>query len=75
MILGAKRRVFPLLLALSVSFSLWAQSGPQIVQLTSAQLWPRLEFNITNVPAATNPFDPAAIALDATFTLPSGRSG
>jgi hypothetical protein len=52
----------------------WAQTGPQIVRLTTAQLWQRLEFSITNVPMATNPFDPDNIALDATFTLPSGRT-
>ncbi len=47
---------------------------PQIIQLNPAQLWQRLEFQITNVPAATNPFDPSVIALDATFTLPSGTN-
>lgn len=51
-----------------------AQAVPQFIQLTSAQLWQRLEFSITNVPAATNPFDPAVIRLDATFTLPSGKT-
>jgi hypothetical protein len=51
-----------------------AQSAPQITQLLPAQLWQRLEFSVTNVPAATNPFDPNVIALDATFTLPSGRA-
>jgi hypothetical protein len=51
-----------------------AQPAPQFIQLTSAQLWQRLEFSITNVPAATNPFDPAVIQLDATFTLPSART-
>ena len=51
-----------------------AQSAPQFIPLTSAQLWQRLEFSITNVPAATNPFDPAEIRLDATFTLPSGKT-
>lgn len=51
-----------------------AQSVPGLVQLNSAQLWQRLEFQITNVPAATNPFDPDLIRLDATFNLPSGRS-
>ena len=39
-----------------------------------AQLWQRLEFQITNVPTASNPFDPSIMALDATFTLPSGRT-
>jgi len=47
---------------------------PQIVQLNSAQYWQRLEFQITNVPAASNPFDPDVIRLDATFTLPSGST-
>jgi hypothetical protein len=51
-----------------------AQSAPQIIQLTAGQLWQRLEFRITNVPAATNPFDPDIIRLDAAFTLPSGKT-
>ena len=33
-----------------------------------------MEFCITNVPTVTNPFDPDQIRLDATFTLPSGRT-
>ena len=49
-----------------------AQPAPQIVQLNTAQLWQRVEFLITNVPAAANPFDPELIRLDAAFTLPSG---
>jgi hypothetical protein len=47
---------------------------PQIVQLTPAQLWQRLEFQLANMPPAANPFDPAQIRLDATFTLPSTRT-
>lgn len=58
---------------LLVPFISTAQTSPQIVQLNSAQLWQRLEFSITNVPAASNPFDPDIIRLDARFTLPSGR--
>jgi hypothetical protein len=45
-----------------------------IVQLNPAQLWRRLEFQVTNVPPAGNPFDPDSLRLDATFTLPSGRT-
>ncbi len=44
------------------------------MQLGSAQLWQRLEFSITNVPTAANPFDPESIRLDATFTGPSGKA-
>lgn len=51
-----------------------AQPAPRFIRLTSAQLWQKLEFCITNVPAATNPFDPDVIRLDATFTLPSGKT-
>jgi hypothetical protein len=50
---------------------LLAQS-PQIVQLNTAQLWRRVEFQVNNVPSATNRFDPDVIRLDATFTSPSG---
>src|ERR1700690_2740911 len=59
-------------LAFAVAFQ--AQSAPQIIQLNSAQMWQRLEFSVTNVPAASNPFDPDVIRLDATFTLPSGKT-
>ncbi len=61
-------------LAWGLCVSGWAQSGPQITQLNGAQLWQRVEFSVTNVPAATNPFDPDRIRLDAQFTLPSGRT-
>ena len=47
---------------------------PQIIQLNSAQLWQRLDFQITNVPSVSNPFDPDSIRLDAAFTLPSGKT-
>jgi len=47
--------------------------APQIVQLNTAQLWRRVEFQVNNVPATTNRFDPDLIRLDATFTAPSGR--
>ncbi|HEY4952886.1 MAG TPA: DUF5060 domain-containing protein [Verrucomicrobiae bacterium] len=53
--------------------ALQAQVTPRMVQINSAQLWQRLEFGITNVPATSNPFDPDRIRLDATFTLPSGK--
>ncbi len=59
---------------LAILFASEAQSAPQIIHLTSAQLWQRLEFSITNVPTASNPFDPDVIRLDATFTLPSGKT-
>jgi hypothetical protein len=51
-----------------------AQSPPQIIQLNAGQLWQRVEFRLTNVPAASNPFDPDIIRLDAAFTLPSGKT-
>ena len=51
-----------------------AQSALQIVQATPAQSWQRLEFNLTNVPASSNPFDPDVIRLDATFILPSSKT-
>jgi hypothetical protein len=49
-----------------------AQAAPQIVQVNAAQLWQRLEFRVTNVPTAPNPFDPDIIRVDAAITLPSG---
>src|SRR5262245_27136744 len=60
------------LTALGYANGLLAQS-PQIVQLNPAQPWRRAEFQVNNVPAASNRFDPDVIRLDATFTFPSGR--
>ena len=54
--------------------SLSSQAQPGITQVTQPKLWQRLEFSITNVPAATNPFDPDIVSVDGRFTLPSGRS-
>ena len=51
-----------------------AQSTPQIIQLNDGQLWQRVEFRITNVPAVSNPFDPDIIRVDAAFALPSGKT-
>lgn len=67
------KAVVGLLLVFWFEFNLLAQSPPRFVQLSSARLWQRLEFCITNIPAAANPFDPDQIRLDATFTLPSGK--
>jgi hypothetical protein len=50
-----------------------AQPAPQLLQLNPAQLWQRLEFAVTNIPASSNPFDSDLIRLDAVVTLPSGR--
>lgn len=47
---------------------------PAIIQLTPAQGWQRVEFQITNVPVTSNPFDPDVIRLDGTFTFPSGAT-
>jgi hypothetical protein len=68
------KAVFALLLAWLCEFASAAQPAPRFIQLAPAQLWQRVEFCITNVPAATNPFDPDQIQLDATFTLPSGKT-
>src|SRR5215216_897582 len=68
---GVNPRCVLVACALFAGVSLRAQS-PQIVQLTAAQLWRRVEFQVNNVPSATNRFDPDVIRLDATFTAPSG---
>src|SRR5436190_11330187 len=46
----------------------------QIVQLNSAQPWRRVQFQVNNVPASSNRFDPNLIRLDATFIAPSGQT-
>src|SRR5580692_2164421 len=51
-----------------------AQTVPQINQITTPQLWKRLEFSINYGPFSVNPFDPDKIRLDATITLPSGHT-
>src|SRR5688572_22490851 len=48
--------------------------GLRAVPLNEARLWQRVEFRVEGVPAAENPFDPDRLALDATFTAPSGRT-
>ena len=45
-----------------------------IVPLGSGGVWARSEFQIDGVPAVTRPFDPEVVALDAVFTLPSGKT-
>src|ERR1043166_9123004 len=61
-------------IGLLVAAAARAQMTPQIVLLSSPQLWQRFELRITNVPAATNPFDPSLISLDLAFSLPSGKT-
>src|SRR5581483_11362688 len=73
MFVSSKWRGLATLFASVLSLLARAQTSPQIQQLTSAQLWQRLEFRISSVPAASNPFDPDRIRVDGTFTLPSGR--
>ena len=48
-----------------------AQPAPQIVLQNTPQLWQRAEFKVLNVPAATNPFAPESITVDAVFRSPS----
>jgi Domain of unknown function (DUF5060)/Cellulase (glycosyl hydrolase family 5) len=45
-----------------------------ITQLNAASTWQRVEFQLNNVPAAANPFDPTQIRVDAIFTAPSGST-
>ena len=59
-------------LAMAMPLCPSAEAQPVLVPLSGPQLGQRLEFSITNVPAASNPFDPDVIRLDATFVLPSG---
>ncbi|HWH68820.1 MAG TPA: DUF5060 domain-containing protein, partial [Candidatus Sulfotelmatobacter sp.] len=67
---------FRLLLALvaGFAFAASAQTGFQVVPLTSAQPWQRMEFRITGVPTTTNPFDPDVIRVEGLFVLPSGQT-
>jgi hypothetical protein len=62
------------LIFLSLAAGLSAQTQPQIIPLDVPQFWHRTEFRIVNVPAATNPFDPDSIRVDAVFTLASART-
>lgn len=51
-----------------------ALSALEVIPLNSPSPWRRLEFRIAGVPAAANPFDPASIRVEGTFTLPSGQT-
>ncbi|HLH56126.1 MAG TPA: DUF5060 domain-containing protein [Verrucomicrobiae bacterium] len=62
------------LLACLFSISASSQTTPVLHQLSPAGLWQTLEFRIDNLPAVSNPFDPAVIKVDAGFVLPSGRT-
>jgi len=68
------RRLLLTAVAVQVVVMASGQTAPQIIQLNPAQLWQRVEFRLANIPAVTNPFDPDLLRLDATFTLPSGRT-
>lgn len=56
---------------LAAAQSLPAQSL-DLLPLGTAKAWTRSEFRLAKVPEASNPFDPEAIRVDATFTSPSG---
>jgi hypothetical protein len=71
--IAAQRRAFVAVLVFMLTRAL-AQSVPLVGPLGAPRLWQRLEFGISNVPSAANPFDPDVIRLDAMFTLPSGGS-
>ena len=49
-----------------------AAETPTIVALNAPRLWERAEFRVDGAPSAANPFDPALVRLDASFTPPSG---
>lgn len=59
---------------LSASLAAAHAQLPQVTPVAPPQLWRSAEFLVTNVPPATNVFDPDGIRLDAVFTLPSARS-
>jgi Domain of unknown function (DUF5060) len=44
-----------------------------LAPLGQPQLWKRLEFRVDGLPVVAQPFDPDVFAVDATFTMPSGR--
>lgn len=52
-----------------------AVSEPLSLQsLTPApRSWEKMEFSLTGAPQGANPYDPDVVAVDATFTGPSGR--
>ncbi len=67
------RKLFSAAFLAFISTHGFSQPAPRISQVTSPQLWQRLEFSISNVPSVANPYDPNIIRLDATFTFPSGQ--
>ncbi len=66
--------LFCSLLLLSL-ISVCAAAPLEMKALTpSHRVWQPSEFALTGVPPAANPYDPDIIAVDASFTGPSGRS-
>ena len=63
-----------LVAGLGVMSAAWAHAGYDVVRLTAAQPWQRLEFRITGVPAVTNPFDPDQLRVDGSFVSPAGQT-
>ena len=60
-----------LVIATALAFFSPAQAA-EIVALRSGSAGERLEFRLTGVPDAANPFDPDVIRVDAEITAPSG---
>jgi hypothetical protein len=59
---------------LSSNLAFSNDQDPEVTLLTEPQLWQLLELRLTGIPAASNPFDPEEITVDAIFTAPSGHS-
>jgi len=60
-----------LLVVLCLGLETKTKADVQINQLNPAQLWQKVEFQITGVPTGFNPFDQASIRVDANLTLPT----
>ena len=74
MFVSSKWRGLVALLAVVASLRAQSQVTPQLQALNAPTLWQRLEFRISGLPTAANPFDPDSIRVDGAFTLPSGRT-
>ncbi|MEI6077242.1 MAG: DUF5060 domain-containing protein [Verrucomicrobiota bacterium] len=68
---GSYQCLWVLLVVLCLGLVDETKANVQINQLNSAQLWQKVEFQLTGVPPGFNPFDQASIRVDANLSIPT----
>ncbi len=59
---------------LGTAAAMVAKAGLQVSPLNPGQPWQRMEFQITGVPTAANPFDPDLVRVEGVFVSPAGQT-